>query len=102
MEIENELNDIASELLKHWLDGNVQKEFNLFEMFVKVSSLYYDYSNTSDTCQKDLALASIMTYIEKQFKVPMLSINLDSWLNEKPNHKFIYSIYTRLSDLRDL
>lgn len=89
-----ELNTIAQQLLNYWLNNNIVKNFTLFELFIKVSKLSYMDSD------KNEELLKLITYIKYQYAIPVLSINVDAWLEEKECNSFIYGIYQKLSSLK--
>ena len=43
-----------------------------------------------------------MTFMERNFEIPMLQININTWLKEDKNNNYILDIYNRLSNLRSL
>lgn len=102
MKVSNELNEVSTELLKYWLENDIRKDFNFFELFVKVATLNYQYPRMISEYEKDIEIAKLMTYIERQYKVPMLSINIETWLKQDTLNEFIFNIYTKLSDMRNL
>lgn len=89
-----ELNTIAQQLLDYWLNNNIVKNFNLFELFIKVSKLSYMDND------KNEELLKLITYIEYQYAIPVLSINVNAWLEENEYNSFIYGIYQKLSSLK--
>lgn len=89
-----ELNTIAQQLLNYWLNNNIVKNFTLFELFIKVSKLSYIDSD------KNEELLKLITYIKYQYAIPVLSINVDAWLEENECNSFIYGIYQKLSSLK--
>ena len=89
-----ELNTIAQQLLDYWLNNNIVKNFTLFELFIKVSKLSYMDSD------KNEELLKLITYIKYQYTIPVLSINVDAWLEENECNSFIYGIYQKLSSLK--
>lgn len=88
------LNTIAQQLLNYWLNNNIVKNFTLFELFIKVSKLSYMDSD------KNEELLKLITYIKYQYAIPVLSINVDAWLEENECNSFIYGIYQKLSSLK--
>lgn len=102
MEISNELDSVSRELLKYWLENDIRKDFSFFELFVKVCTLNYRYPSIISEYEKDIEIAKLMTYIERRYKVPMLGINIETWLKESKLNEFIFNIYTKLSDMRNL
>lgn len=102
--MEKELNNLSSKIFKCYLYSMItkRKDVRWFELFEQICYLNYQLPNIKDDFEKDLALANIMTYIEQQFGVPMLHINLVEWLKEKAYHPFIFDVYTKLSDLRSI
>lgn len=101
MKLENQLNEIETELLNTWFKSNIRKDFRYFQLFVRISKLSY-LSSTLSEYKRDLEIASIMTFIERHFHVPMLQINVDNWLQEDKNNPFIFKIYKTLSNFRTL
>lgn len=89
-----ELNTIAQQLLDYWLNNNIVKNFNLFELFIKVSKLSYMDND------KNEELLKLITYIKYQYAIPVLSINVNAWLEENECNSFIYGIYQKLSSLK--
>lgn len=89
-----ELNTIAQQLLDYWLNNNIVKNFNLFELFIKVSKLSYMDND------KNEELLKLITYIKYQYAIPVLSINVEAWLEENECNSFIYGIYQKLSSLK--
>lgn len=102
--MEQELNNLSSKILKCYFYSirTHQSDIRWFELFEQLNNLNYKLPNMKEDYKKDLALANIMTYIEQQFGVPMLHINLVEWLKEKAYHPFIFDVYTKLSDLRSI
>jgi len=37
-----DLNNVLKMLLHRWLNGNIFKDFDLFELYVKLSKIFYD------------------------------------------------------------
>lgn len=89
-----ELNTIAQQLLDYWLNNNIVKNFTLFELFVRVSKLSYMNNDSNEE------LLKLITYIKYQYSIPVLSINVDAWLEENEYNGFIYGIYQKLSSLK--
>lgn len=100
--MQDKLNEMARELLEYWLRNNIRQDFKFFELFVKVSLLSYSITNITDIDIQDIEISKLMTYIERQFKLPLISSRIFQWLNENNGNKFILNIYERLSIMRTL
>ena len=100
--MQDKLNEMARELLEYWLRNNIRQDFKFFELFVKVSLLSYSITNITDIDIQDIEISKLMTYIERQFKLSLISSRIFQWLNENNGNKFILNIYERLSIMRTL
>lgn len=97
--MQNELNSISQSLLKTLF--TTKKDFKYYELFFLTNKLSHNILNI-DLYTTDLELANIMTFMERNFKIPMLQININTWLKEDKNNNYILDIYNRLSNLRSL
>lgn len=100
--MENELNSILSKILKYYLSSNQNKDFKWFELFLKINNFTYQLPNIKSDYEKDCELATIMTFMEYQYNIPILKINIIDWLKSANYNTFVFNIYTCLSDLRSL
>lgn len=89
----DEVKDILQRLLERWLSTNIISNFTLFELFVMVSKLSYNIHNSDDE------LLEVIAFIEDNYSIPILAINVGEWINESESNKFIYDIYGSLSNL---
>ena len=96
--MEKELDLLLSKILKYHLT-NKNKDFRWFELFGKINNLTYHLPNMKNDYEKDCELSSVMSFIEQQFHIPMLKINLISWLKETNYNNLIFS---QLSELRSI
>lgn len=97
--MQSELNSISQSLLKTLF--TTKKDFKYYELFFLTNKLSHNILNI-DLYTTDLELANIMTFMERNFKIPMLQININTWLKEDKNNNYILDIYNRLSNLRSL
>ena len=97
--MQSELSNISKSLLKKiFTSKNNNKYCELFCLTYKLKHCvpFIDLYTT------DIEIANIMTFMERNFEIPMLQINIDTWLKEDKNNNYILSIYNRLSNLRSL
>lgn len=102
MSLENELNSLSEEIADYWFKNNRKKDFRFFELFSKVNKLAYNATNRINLDNRDVELANVMSFVEKRFCIPVLKINIKSWLNEDKNNDFVLDVYRKLSLLRSL
>lgn len=100
--MEKELNDLVNEMFRKWFSNNGKRDFKYYELFTKVNKLHHNIPIIKSDYVKDLELASIMSFIERQFQMPMLEINIKNWVKEDTNNEFILTIYNRISNLRSI
>lgn len=100
--MEKELKELVN-LLFEQLNGNKKNgDYRYYELFSKINRFVYELPIIKSDYVKDLELSRIMTFIEQEFKVPMLAINKEEWIKLDNNNKFILSIYDTLSNLRSI
>ena len=93
----NDLMDVVlHQILMKWLNTNVIKKFSLFELFVRVSKLSYN------DCSRYEELIKIIAYIEEHYSIPILAVQVNTWIDENETNKFIYEIYSSLSTLLNI
>lgn len=97
--MQSELNSISQSLLKTLF--TTKKDFKYYELFFLTNKLSHNIPNI-DLYTTDLELTNIMTFMERNFEIPMLQININTWLKEDKNNNYILDIYNRLSNLRSL
>lgn len=94
------LMEVAEDLLKFWISHNVFKDFSIFQLFMRVCNLLSNLPEDIDS--QDVQLASIMTWMEREYKIPMLDVNIKNWLKTNEHSKFILDVYNKISDLRSI
>lgn len=99
--MDKKLNNILEEMVRYFFRDKI-KDIRYYELFSKVNRLSHNLPIMRSVYATDLELASIMTYIEQQFHVPMLEINVKDWMSKDSDNEFILSIYNELSELRSL
>lgn len=84
---------VLHQILMKWLETNVIKNFSLFELFVRVSKLSYN------NCSRYEELIKTIAYIEEHYSIPILVVQVNTWIAENEMNRFIYDIYSSLSTL---
>lgn len=97
--MKQELLKIAQELLHCWLE-DAYDNMDIFKLYMEISHLIYRLPEK--TYDKDLMLAQVMTKIENQYRIPLLGINIPSWLQKNYHNKFILGVYEKISNLRSI
>lgn len=95
--MEIELDSIMNKILKHYL---INKDFKWYKLFEQINNLTYQLPNIKSVNETNYELTTIMTFMEQQFNIPVLKINLIAWLKIKNENNLVFNIYTCLSDLR--
>lgn len=76
-----------------------QKDIYLIEIAMKIIKLK-NKSNGMSRIELNYAINEIMTYMEVLFKIPLLELEVDNWLNEDiVRHQFVMYVYNELSKL---
>ena len=97
--MQSELSNISKSLLKKIFTSKKNNKYcELFCLTYKLKQCV----PFIDLYTIDIEIANIMTFMERNFEIPMLQININTWLKEDKNNNYILDIYNRLSNLRSL
>lgn len=76
-----------------------QKDIYLIEIAMKIIKLK-DKVNGMSRFELNCDVNQIMTYMEVLFKIPLLELEMENWLNEDiVRHQFVWYVYSELSKL---
>lgn len=75
-------------------------DYKLLLLASKIYELKNTIKNINDIDHLEEMISEITTYIEKEFNVPMLSVNIPLWIEEdKIRNKIVLTVYNQLSSL---